>query len=102
MDCLREDKSTCLPTGDPNYRITHSGLDAQVCWELQVTDNPDSIKVLDRLQWRQSRQHVLLGQAFTSTSYYAAHCCSFFDGAVQINRYMDEMATFINLPDALA
>eukprot|EP00883_Tetradesmus_obliquus_P002715 jgi/Sobl393_1/12921/SZX78204.1 len=28
--CLRADKSTCLPKGDPYYDITHSGLDAMV------------------------------------------------------------------------
>jgi hypothetical protein len=29
-ECLRADKSTCLPKGDPYYDIAHTGLDAMV------------------------------------------------------------------------
>ena len=28
--CLRADPSACVPPGDPNYAITHMGLDALV------------------------------------------------------------------------
>lgn len=108
--CLRSDQSTCPQPGDPLHDITHSGLDALVrcrqgAWRCR-SEPPARAAAWLLL----ARGIGAVATAHVAPRPIALHSMALHEppvalphaAGVQVNRYLDEMEAFANLPNELA